>query len=178
MFVIALGSALAVGCTLIVSFDAEPDGAVVEPDASTVIPPEDASQPKPGPTTDGSVTPPTATPEAGSAMPECKELPPIFWACGQEAWLCGRRLSDYPADKDNDILRCAGVATCRAKCPAGCLRLDSPDDECDPCKGKADGAYCGRDLGWTTRNANVSVRCMAGKHASNKACGSGTCPCN
>jgi hypothetical protein len=36
---------------------------------------------------------------------------------------------------------------------------DGEPDECDPCGARNDGAYCGTELGWGTKTANLLVHC-------------------
>ncbi|MBX3226521.1 MAG: hypothetical protein KIT84_32330 [Labilithrix sp.] len=173
-FATTIGVALAglAGCTLLVSFD-EPSDVAEIVDDSGVATTFDAPPPGDGAPAGDAASAADARPS--DFPPECKTPPTVFGFCAPGGMVCGRRVTDYPADGENDLLRCEGVFTCTARCPIGCVAVNGFDDQCDPCSGRADGTYCGRDVGWSKRNADVAVRCRSGKVASTAVCGENKC---
>ena len=177
-FAIATGAAFAVGCTLLATFDVPADGTDGEDSGTSTVP--DGAQ-SPNDSGGGGGTPEDASTGVQPGFPpECEAPPTVFGLCSQVGMVCARRINNYPAvDKDNDILECEGdgfkAFTCTAKCPSGCVNVDNFDDQCDPCKDRADGTYCGRDVGWTKRNADVGVRCKGSKLVSTAVCGTNNC---
>jgi hypothetical protein len=49
-----------------------------------------------------------------------------------------------------------------------------PPDACNPCPGKGDGLYCGRDLaGFPAANADFLIQCQSGNVSQDVACAHG-----
>jgi hypothetical protein len=73
----------------------------------------------------------------------------------------------------NDLVFCqeGGVGKV-VDCDAGCLALPAPfPDACNPCGGKADGTYCGRDLaGFPATDADFLLQCQSGNAVQKVAC--------
>jgi hypothetical protein len=166
-------SAIGAGCTFLVSFDDVPsaDGGTFDAgrrDARAI------------PTRDPDPLPPR------DAAPPALTCDPTFpvdqvTGCGsfaEGALVCATNTSiGYPAGRDrtNDLVTCTrdggARASCVKHCPAGCAALPSGfPDQCDGCSGKADGRYCGDQLGWTFEHARLLVTCQGGRMSDRTTC--------
>jgi hypothetical protein len=147
-----IGSAVTGGCTFLVDFvskelpvDALDDGTF-QPDVDTsfeaslddTFVPPDSSPPPPDAASDGRSDVRVDAPQCPNP---CKNRG-NGWYCGSDGLFCLA-----PAD---DLYHCVSdapydVTSCTQG--AGCVQLPPQHpDTCDPCPGKADGFYCGRDL--------------------------------
>jgi hypothetical protein len=152
----ATAAAVVAGCTLILPFDeVTPDDAGLD----VVTPPRADVDGVDATTSDG----------ASDAARDV-DLDALGSCVGKTGTYCGNnQLDAYPFP--DDLVVCdAGKVVAARPCTTGtkCIHLMNPHpDECDPCSGKVDGYYCGRELGgWdktgTNNNANVRVHCRAG----------------
>ncbi len=178
-----LGTALtssAVGCSLLISFDEVPDAApqlsVVEAgrrDARIAV--EDAEIPDE----------PDAAPVTPVFPPECDpniDLDAIDCTNFQRP-NCAKRsgFDGYPGEnRANDLVECNGGPhpTCVRHCPNGCAQIDvaGVPDQCDDCKGRGDGTYCGKDFTrWDPKANDVAIRCVDGQASSSANCGARLC---
>jgi hypothetical protein len=75
-----------------------------------------------------------------------------------------------------DLVACAdgGIGSV-THCDGGCVSMPDPfPDACNPCVGKPDGLYCGRDLaGFPSADGDFLIQCQAGNVAQNVACAAG-----
>jgi hypothetical protein len=147
------GTAAMGGCTFLVDFvskdlpDRGLDDGTFRPDvrpsidapAADTLVPEDTAPPPPDAAPDASK--PDVRVDAALCPNPCTNRE-NGWYCGSDTLFCLA-----PAD---DLYHCiadasADVVTCTQG--AGCVQLPPQHpDTCDPCPGKADGLYCGRDL--------------------------------
>ena len=156
------------GCTFLITFDEVPvDDAGLEagtgPDAADAPAAPDAAADAP-PVTDA------AAELDLSKLGSCDGMVNGLY-CGNN------QIKDYPGSRD-DLVACDGGAVASVThCDggSGCIRMPNPQpDQCDECWRKADGFYCGRDMpGWSSRNARVLVRCMAGGQVGITVCTNG-----
>lgn len=172
----AAASLMIAGCTFLISFDdvpvpadATPDGPTVgnAPDVRVDAPAVDASDAARDAGTDARDA--IANPDA------CVSLPDGLY-CG------GDQISWPVADKD-DLITCKSHVVSNVRLCAdigGCIRmLNGYPDQCDECAKKADGFYCGRDMGgWETKNLNSLVHCQNKAAVSVMPCGALTCSSN
>jgi hypothetical protein len=84
-------------------------------------------------------------------------------------------ITKYPdgRDRTNDLVTCVagGKATCVKHCPRGCVVMPTGhDDVCDPCFGKDNASYCGRDVDLGAGSDDVSITCRDGQAVETKAC--------
>jgi hypothetical protein len=157
-------AALAASCTLLVQFHDEPscDGGLCDAATSTpdVTPPrgDDASASEAEPPPDvGHDAPPPAP---------CKNLPNGYY-CAHDGLN-----QPYPGSPD-DLVECVeGGVGMVTTCDGGCLPLPPPfPDACNPCTGKGDGLYCGRDFaGFPATNADFLIQCQSGNVVQDVAC--------
>lgn len=176
----ALVFALGAGCTFLISFDDVPDppDATVGPDAARP-PARDAGRP---PVVDASVEdaktpPPAATCDLGFPIDDvlgCETFVDDAQVCASNAKIT------YPAGRNpaGDLVTCdrrgdAGRATCVRHCtgPGGCASLPNGfPDQCDTCNGRADGRYCGSELGWVAEDHRLLVTCTNDRIAARSPC--------
>ena len=169
-------SAFLAGCSFLVDFveKATPDAAdagaafaegSAAPMADAAVDPSgDAAAPVPDATSDRPIT------RDGSGVGEAECANPCRqrengWYCGNDMLAClapSHDLYHCMADAVADVTVCVSGA--------GCLYLPvGHPDTCDPCGGKADGRYCGRDfIGIVPQtpmdqNANYLFVCSGGQ---------------
>jgi hypothetical protein len=168
---------LSASCTLLVQFHDQAScdggrggGLGLCADDADVTP--DATVPDAG---DGTVSeasvdgpPPEAGHDAAPPAP-CKGLPSGYY-CAHDGLN-----QPYPGS-GNDLVECVdgGVGKVTT-CDGGCLPLPAPfPDACNPCPGKGDGLYCGRDLaGFPATNADFLIQCQSGNVSQDVACAHG-----
>jgi hypothetical protein len=144
-----VGAALLAGCSLIVDFvakdlpsdggddEASPLDVVVEAsDEDTTVPPD-------APDVDAGTDSSRADVRVDSAQcPNPCRNRINGWYCGTDMLYCLAPADDLyhcVADASADVTHCGQGA--------GCVQLPvQHPDTCDPCPGKGDGTYCGRDL--------------------------------
>jgi hypothetical protein len=80
------------------------------------------------------------------------------------------------AGSQNDLVHCVdgGIGSVTS-CAGGCLKMPNPfPDACEPCTGKADGSYCGRDFtGFPAADADFLIQCQLGNVVQSVACAHG-----
>lgn len=80
------------------------------------------------------------------------------------------------AGSPDDLVRCAdGGIDKVTPCDGGCLAMPNPfPDACNPCVGRADASYCGRDLaGFPSKDADFLIQCQKGNVVQKVACAHG-----
>ncbi len=90
-------------------------------------------------------------------------------------WYCGNNGLAVPLP-DADLVQCEGGSTIGiTMCDAGCLHVVDPfPDSCNPCGGRTNGDYCGRDLsGFNPENADILIGCAGGQVGLQDACAHG-----
>ena len=169
-------SAFVAGCTFLISFDEAP-----EDDARSASPDAGGIPPSPG---DGAVE---RRPDDGTPIPvtpACDTTFPLDQVKGCAAFVEGGQicadnpaLTDYPGNRETDVVTCSKTqgAICVRHCVA-CAHLPAGfPDQCDQCIGKANGAYCGTDMGWQPDNFRLLVTCTNERMATATACSSRGC---
>jgi hypothetical protein len=184
---LAAAFASGVGCTFLISFDDMPkkDAGAAPTDTTTSPQPTD-TEPTSVPTTTTPTTTATTPPPDASVSSGCDRSLDLSRLSGCEhfavpnAQICADNIDfapyPYPGPASRDLVTCnAGSATCVQHCSGACAHLpDGVPDECDPCIGKTDGAYCGSELAWGTKGANVLIHCSRG--AMSTSPGPQSCP--
>lgn len=155
----AAGAASLLGaCTFLIPFD-----EVAQVEAGVVTPAPDAvTSPEAGP---------DAVVDARSDARPCRDAADGLYCASQP------KLAGYEGDRD-DLVTCRGrevFAVRYCDSGTGCIRMVDPyPDQCDECRSKADGTYCGRDMaGWNSMNANMRVRCDNGAQVAIVLCANG-----
>jgi hypothetical protein len=162
------------GCTLLVSFDDVPQT------------PSDATPRRDGPSRDTSPQVDEPDSEAGPEVPvtpACDTSFPLTEVKGCAAFVEGAEVcadddgfTSYPG-QPTDLVACSKTqgATCVRHCVA-CAHLPSGfPDQCDECVGKADGTYCGTEMGWEPVHFRLLVRCIGGRMSEATACNASGC---
>lgn len=150
----------ALSCTLLVQFHDQGgsgDGGAVGDDATM-----DASPSK----------------DAGmeTTEEEASEVDTFAPCLGKQGWYCGNNgLDDLLPDADLVYCNEAGAIGSLTVCDAGCLHVVDPfPDSCNPCGGRSNGDYCGRDLsGFNPDNADILIGCTGGQVGLQDACAHG-----
>lgn len=162
-FVVATVASIAcalAGCTFLVTFDDPPkDGAELSvPDARS--PASDVFVP------DTNVAPveDASTPDVVDAAPQPDGAVDYSQACvgKPDSKYCNGGKISVDGGSNDDLVTCLAGKTVSVKlCPNGCETMPTGfADECDECKGKATGLYCGDDfVGWHPGNKNTRIRC-------------------
>jgi hypothetical protein len=81
-------------------------------------------------------------------------------------------------NQTKDLVDCNAQSqvVCVTHCPTGCVEMPSPfSDNCDPCSTRADGNYCGKDVGWSADSANVAITCVGHAFSTKNTCAGKTC---
>jgi hypothetical protein len=89
---------------------------------------------------------------------------------------CGMDGLQGYAGSPDDLVSCVdGGIVQTVQCAGGCLAMPSPfPDACNPCVGRADGSYCGRDLpGFPVDDGDFLLQCRGGAIAQSSACSTG-----
>jgi len=175
-FLLATGvaSMMIAGCTFLISFDDVPtpgDGG--------------ADGPTTGNAPDVRVDAPASSDTDGAKDAGARDAIANPDACVplSDGLYCGGNQISWPvADKD-DLITCKGHVVSNVRFCAdlgGCIRmLNGYPDQCDECAKKADGFYCGRDMGgWETKNLNSLVHCQNKAAVSVMPCGGLACTSN
>jgi hypothetical protein len=72
------------------------------------------------------------------------------------------------------LVECRDASAKVTLCDGGCLAFPSGyPDRCDPCPGKANGNYCGSQLGLGAENAQYLLSCGNGSAVIQKLCATG-----
>ena len=144
------------GCTFLISFDEVAEagpGVPPRPDRREVEIPE--------PGDDGGGEPPE---DSGEVLADANV--DYSQACVGKAdgKYCNGHGVSVPSGSPEDLVICLGGMTAKVVACERCQRfLSGFPDECDQCKNKANGQYCGDDFsGWHPKNANARVRCDEG----------------
>jgi hypothetical protein len=169
--------AVAAGCTFLITFDDVPTHDAGTTTTTATTPPDETPPPVD--------TSPIPTPfDSGSTLPTGESCDNTLNRSGirgcnnfnaPDAEVCARdpSLSPYPfpGTIDRDLVTCnGGVATCVVHCTTRCAALPSGfPDQCDHCNGRTAGTYCGSELGWVAKDANVLVHCSSGSIATSPA---------
>jgi hypothetical protein len=170
----AVASVMIAGCTFLISFDDVPSPADATADGSMIGNAPDVR-------VDSAATDATdASNDAGArdaiANPDaCVGFP--------DGLYCGGDQISWPVANKDDLVTCkAHVVSSVLYCAdiGGCIRmLNGYPDQCDECAKKADGFYCGRDMGgWETKNLNSLVHCQNKAAVSVMPCGALVCTSN
>ena len=159
----AAAAALLVSCTFLVSFD-DVDGGACDGGLCG-----DGSRPRPDARIDGDADDPEDdAPDNADHYAPC--------ASNANGYYCAMDGLHGYAGSPNDLVYCFdGGVDKVSDCDAGCLALPSPfPDACNPCGGKPDGYYCGRDLaGFPSIDADFLLQCQTGNAVQKVACAHG-----
>ncbi|MBX3202634.1 MAG: hypothetical protein KF894_31200 [Labilithrix sp.] len=173
---LAAASALATGCTFLISFDDVPEDAAVVPveaGAGERDAPAEAAPDVEEAGSDGGSFPPPCDPTFPLDAVDCTGLQRATCASSTA-------FASYPAEGDraNDLVVCSGGrAVCVQHCPSGCAVMPGGfPDQCSDCAGRSDGYYCGRDLrGWAPETFDLAVQCREGGTVRGAICGANKC---
>lgn len=152
-------AAFAASCTLLVQFHDQPacDGGLCGDDATA---PPDA---------------PVPVDAAPDALDAGADVPDHYAPCSGLAsgYYCAMDGLDAYAGPPADLVYCLdGGIGAVTHCDGGCEPMPSPfPDACNPCVGRPDGLYCGRDLpGFPAENADFLIQCQTGNVTQKTAC--------
>jgi hypothetical protein len=159
----AVAAVTLVSCTFLVTFD-DVDGGACDGGLCT-----DGSRPHPDAEVDGDAdVPDDDAPTTADRYAPCANNANGYY-CATDG------LHGYDGSA-NDLVYCfdGGVGKI-TDCNAGCLALPSPfPDACNPCGGKPDGYYCGRDLtGFPAIDADFLLQCQTDNAVQKVACAHG-----
>lgn len=173
------------GCTFLIGFDEQADGG------GGVVDTPDTSVSRRDATTSAD-TGSTPLADAGPdvlAEPACDTAFPLSQVGGcnnftNNGQICAKNAKfTYPAgySKTNDLITCSNTggvakAACVRHClgSGGCASLpEGFPDQCDTCQGRANGTYCGSDLGFTKEDGPLLVTCTSNKLSTVKNCDAG-----
>ena len=172
----AAASTMIAGCTFLISFDDVPVPGDANADGPTVGNAPDVHVDGPGP--DGSDGARDAGADARDAIANpdaCVNFP--------DGLYCGGNQISWPVANKDDLVTCKSHVVSNVRFCAdigGCIRmLNGFPDQCDECAKKADGLYCGRDMGgWEPKNLNSLVHCQNKAAVSVMPCGGLVCTSN
>jgi hypothetical protein len=174
-------------CTLLITFDDQPKhDAGPSPTTSNSSSSGEDPFPSATPTTTSTAPPP----DAGLPIGSCdNSLDPSkvlgcdnFGVQGAQVCADNPQLEDpYTSTISRDLITCnPPSAVCIQHCASRCAHLpEGFPDQCDTCSSRSlsDGDYCGSELGWISKDANILVHCRSGaisQSAPPQAC-AGTC---
>jgi hypothetical protein len=163
------------GCTFLIGFDDVPGATDASFDGPTMINAPDVRVDAPAPT----------DAPAGDAGVDARDAIANPDACANSAdgKYCGGNQILWPVAYKDDLVTCKNRTVTNVRFCAdlgGCIRmLNGYPDQCDECAKKADGLYCGRDMGgWETKNFNSLVHCQNSAAVTVTPCGAQVCTSN
>lgn len=171
----AIGTLLSLGagCTFLVSFDEVGDADAglgpLDPNRDGASDSSVATDAGPIPIP---ITPPCDSTFALSEIRGCETFVEGAQICADN-----RGITAYPGNRATDVIACSKSqgATCVRHCVA-CAHLPSGfPDQCDQCIGKADGVYCGTDMGWQPEHFRLLVTCEGERVARAVPCSDRGC---
>jgi hypothetical protein len=161
-------------CTFLITFDDQPKhdaGPLTSPTNTNAS----SSGVDPFPTTTTSPTGTVQPFDAGPPIGSCDTSldPRQVLGCEhfsvQGAQVCADNpdfTDPYTSTISRDLITCdAPNAVCIQHCASRCAHLpDGFPDQCDTCSSRSlsDGDYCGSELGWVPKDANLLVHCRSG----------------
>lgn len=171
----AAAATMIAGCTFLISFDDVPGPGGASADGPTVVNAPDVRVDAPQVTPDGSTDAGADARDAIANPDACVAFP--------DGLYCGGNQITWPVANKDDLVTCKNHVVSNVRYCAdigGCIRmLNGFPDQCDECAKKADGFYCGRDMGgWETKNLNSLVHCQNKAAVSVMACGALVCTSN
>lgn len=162
-----VASAMLAGCTFLIDFDA-PE-APAEAGLDSAVPPGPPDVRIDGSGVEASVDAGADVRDAIANPDACKGNP--------DGKYCGGNQIVWPAANKDDLVTCKGQVVSIVKLCSGvggCIRMANGfPDQCDECGTRADGFYCGRDLGWEPKNAERRVQCQNKASIAQPVCPSG-----
>jgi hypothetical protein len=168
-------TAILAGCTFLIGFDDVPGATDGSIDSQTMINAPDVR-------VDAPALPDAQIGDAGADVRDAIANPA---ACANfsDGKYCGGNQIPWPVANNDDLVTCKGRMVSNVRfCSGlgGCIRmLNGYPDQCDECGTKADGLYCGRDMGgWETKNFNSLVHCQNKAAVTVMPCGAQTCTSN
>lgn len=171
----ASAATMIAGCTFLIGFDDVPGATDASFDGPTMINAPDVRVDAPA-KTDAPVA--DAGVDARDAIAN-----PDACAGAVDGKYCGGDQISWPVANKDDLVTCKSKVVSNVRLCAdvgGCIRmLNGYPDQCDECAKKADGLYCGRDMGgWETKNLNSLVRCQNKAAVTVTPCGAQVCTSN
>ena len=164
-----------VGCTFLIGFDDVPAATDASSDGPTMINAPDVH-------VDAPAAPDSAIGDAGADARDAIANPD---ACANfpDGKYCGGNQIPWPIANKDDLVTCKNRMVSNVRFCAdlgGCIRmLNGYPDQCDECAKKADGLYCGRDMGgWEAKNFNSLVHCQNKAAVTVTPCGAQVCTSN
>jgi hypothetical protein len=175
-WIVAL-AAPALSCSLIVQFHDQPDAGPGGGGEAGAI--EDAGSGDAAMDATMDVSPQMDSGPDLVVMDDVVEEVPLVPCLGkQNGWYCGNNGLDELLP-DADLVYCdgGGIGSITA-CDAGCLHVVDPfPDSCNPCGGRVNGDYCGKQLaGFNPDNSDILIGCTGGQVSLQDACAAGCGP--
>ena len=171
----ASAATMIAGCTFLIGFDDVPGATDASFDGPTMINAPDVRVDAPAKT----------DAPAGDAGVDARDAIANPDACANavDGKYCGGDQILWPVANKDDLVTCKSKAVSNVRLCAdvgGCIRmLNGYPDQCDECAKKADGLYCGRDMGgWETKNLNSLVHCQNKAAVTVTPCGAQVCTSN
>ena len=173
----AASATMIAGCTFLIGFDDVPAATDASVDAPPMINAPDVRVDAPAPT-DARVADAGGDTGARDAIAN-----PDACANAVDGKYCGGDQIPWPVANKDDLVTCKSKVVSNVRLCAdigGCIRmLNGYPDQCDECAKKADGLYCGRDMGgWETKNLNSLVHCQNKAAVTVTPCGAQVCTSN